>query len=92
MAGIEGGGRTALMKGLQGASIDEVFIHEKKQKLFKYARDKDHQDDLYVDLTDRSPDLIPSDGKTHEQWPKIFVKQKLISEYCNTIKSAIKPI
>ena len=54
--------------------------------------DKEHQDDLYVDLTDNSPDLIPNDGKSHEQWPKIFAKQKLISDYCNTIKSAIKPI
>ena len=61
MAGSKGGGRTALMKGLQGISIDEVFIHEKKQKLFKYARDKDHQDDLRAELEGITDRKIRSD-------------------------------
>ena len=45
------------------------------------AADKDLQDDLYVDLTDNSPDLIPNDGKQHELKSKqYYYEYYLINE------------
>ena len=47
---VEHGALTSLKDWLELEPLDAVFLHEKTQKLFKYARAKDKHEELKKDL------------------------------------------